>query len=162
MGSNINDMVIQFSKLTRSEIDKFYLDHGIDPSLETKVPGDKTSNQCPKGFLVFYTRIPDQPNLRYPFKNYFFGRFEMHFEILCCALSYDPFLLMFRRFSVLPGRGTGTPLRMGTGTPLRKVSERLPFFLLPSIIRMLGKISSFSFPIGYFFLLLSFVNFLRV
>ncbi|MFS8025220.1 hypothetical protein Hanom_Chr16g01472411 [Helianthus anomalus] len=64
MASNKNDMLIQFFKLTESEIDKFCLDHGIDPSLETQVPGERTANQCPHGFLVFYTRILDQPNLR--------------------------------------------------------------------------------------------------
>ncbi|MFS8017694.1 hypothetical protein Hanom_Chr15g01383441 [Helianthus anomalus] len=70
MGSNKKDMLVQFSKLTRTEIDKFCLDHGIDPSLETEVPGDRTANQCPNGFLVFYTCL-DQPNLRYPFRNFF-------------------------------------------------------------------------------------------
>ncbi|MFS8033682.1 hypothetical protein Hanom_Chr17g01572421 [Helianthus anomalus] len=34
-----------------SEIDKFCLDHGLDPSLETDVPGERIVNQCPKGFL---------------------------------------------------------------------------------------------------------------
>ncbi|MFS8025216.1 hypothetical protein Hanom_Chr16g01472371 [Helianthus anomalus] len=60
-------MRIQFFKLTESEIDKFFLDHGIDPSFETQVPGERTANQCPQGFLVCYTRILDQPNLRVSF-----------------------------------------------------------------------------------------------
>ncbi|MFS8026882.1 hypothetical protein Hanom_Chr16g01491881 [Helianthus anomalus] len=37
MASNKNDMFVQFSKLTESEIDKFCLDHGVDPSLETQL-----------------------------------------------------------------------------------------------------------------------------
>ncbi|MFS7945199.1 hypothetical protein Hanom_Chr06g00521341 [Helianthus anomalus] len=64
-------MLSQFFKLTESEIEKFCSDHGIDPSLETHVPGDSTADQCSKGFLVFYTRILDQPNLLYPFTNFF-------------------------------------------------------------------------------------------
>ncbi|KAF5813581.1 hypothetical protein HanRHA438_Chr03g0111291 [Helianthus annuus] len=108
-------MLVQFSKLTESEIDKFCLDHGIDPSLETQVPGDMIANQRPKGFLVFYTRILDQPNLRYHFTNFFLEVLKyyrlslgqlapigvariMHFEILCRALSYEPSLLMFHHF----------------------------------------------------------------
>ncbi|MFS7970606.1 hypothetical protein Hanom_Chr09g00822891 [Helianthus anomalus] len=63
MASNKNDMLVQFSKLTESDIDKFCADHGIDPSLETLVPGERTANQCQEGFLVFYTWILDQPNL---------------------------------------------------------------------------------------------------
>ncbi|MFS7977703.1 hypothetical protein Hanom_Chr10g00907161 [Helianthus anomalus] len=70
MASNKNDIHVQFSKLTESEIDKFCLDYGIDPSLETRVPGDKTANHCPEGFFVFYTWILDQPNLRYHFTNF--------------------------------------------------------------------------------------------
>ncbi|KAJ0490051.1 hypothetical protein HanHA300_Chr12g0451001 [Helianthus annuus] len=108
-------MLVQFSKLIESEIDKSCSDHGIDPSLETQVPGDKTVNQCPKGCFVFYTRILDQPNLQYPFTNSFLqvlkyyrlslGQLNpvgvariMHFEILCHALIYEPSLLMFRCF----------------------------------------------------------------
>ncbi|KAJ0821965.1 hypothetical protein HanPSC8_Chr16g0726411 [Helianthus annuus] len=122
MDSIKNDMLIQFSKLTRSEIDKFCLDHGINPSLETEVPGDMTANQCPNGFLVFYTRILDQLNLRYHFTNFIFAVLKyyrltlgqlapvgvariMHFEILCRALSYEPSLLMFRRFFHLARNG---------------------------------------------------------
>ncbi|MFS8026874.1 hypothetical protein Hanom_Chr16g01491801 [Helianthus anomalus] len=72
MASNKNDMLVQFSKLTESEIDKFCLDHGIDPSLDqTQVLGERTANQYPQGFLVFYTQILDQSNLRYPFTNFF-------------------------------------------------------------------------------------------
>ncbi|MFS8017696.1 hypothetical protein Hanom_Chr15g01383461 [Helianthus anomalus] len=111
----------EVSKLTRSEIDKFCLDHGIDPSFETEVLGDRTANQCSKGVLVFYTCL-DQPNLRYPFTNFFLevlkyyqlslGQFApvgvaciMHFEILCRALRYEPSLLMFRRFFRLARNG---------------------------------------------------------
>ncbi|KAJ0457109.1 hypothetical protein HanIR_Chr15g0770091 [Helianthus annuus] len=121
MGSNKNGMLVQFSKLTRSEIDKFCLDHGIDPSLETNVPGERTVNKCLEGFLVFYTRILDQPNLRYPFTNFFLESLKyyclslgqlapvgvariIYFEILCRALSYEP-SLMFRRFFHLSRNG---------------------------------------------------------
>ncbi|MFS8012783.1 hypothetical protein Hanom_Chr14g01324991 [Helianthus anomalus] len=55
----------------KSEIDQFYVDHGIDPSLGAEAPGERTADQCPEGSLVFYTRILDQPNLRYLFTNFF-------------------------------------------------------------------------------------------
>ncbi|KAM0061622.1 hypothetical protein Hdeb2414_s0004g00138331 [Helianthus debilis subsp. tardiflorus] len=109
------DIHVQFSKLTQTDIDQFCVDYGIDPTLETQVPGDKTANECPTGFLVFYTRIVDQPNLRYPFTNFFlevlkyyrlsWGQLApvgvsriMHFEILCRDLTYEHSLLMFRCF----------------------------------------------------------------
>ncbi|MFS7934601.1 hypothetical protein Hanom_Chr05g00393491 [Helianthus anomalus] len=77
---------------------------------------------CPKGFLVFYTRILDQPNLWDPFANIFLEVLKyyrlslghlahvgvahiMHFEILCRALSYEPSLLMFHRFFSLAWNG---------------------------------------------------------
>ncbi|MFS7947016.1 hypothetical protein Hanom_Chr06g00543061 [Helianthus anomalus] len=115
-------MLVQFLKLTISEIDKFRLDHSIDPSFETVVLGERTANQCLEGFLVFYTRILDQPNLRYSFTNFFLEVLKyyhlslgqlanvgfaciMHFEILCCALSHEPSLVLFRRFFRLARNG---------------------------------------------------------
>ncbi|MFS7984720.1 hypothetical protein Hanom_Chr11g00989861 [Helianthus anomalus] len=71
MASNKNDIHVQFSKLTQRDIGRFCANYGIDPTLETQVPGDRTANECPAGFLVFYTRIVDQPNLRYSFTNFF-------------------------------------------------------------------------------------------
>ncbi|MFS8035056.1 hypothetical protein Hanom_Chr17g01588541 [Helianthus anomalus] len=84
--------------------------------------GKRTANQCLEGFLVFDTRILDQPNLRYPFTNFFLEVLKyfrlslgqlapvgvariMHFEILCRALSYEPSLLMFHRFFWLARNG---------------------------------------------------------
>ncbi|KAJ0454477.1 hypothetical protein HanRHA438_Chr15g0693911 [Helianthus annuus] len=170
MASNKNDIHVQFSKLTQSEIDQFCADYAVDPTLETQVPGDRTANECPAGFLVFYTRIVDQPNLRYPFTNFFLEVLKyyrlslgqlgpvgvpriMHFEILCQALTYEPSLLMFRLFSGLPGTATGTPSR--------RLNVRHPSFLTPLVILILGRTNSFLFLSDCFLLLLFLENFLR-
>ncbi|MFS7961758.1 hypothetical protein Hanom_Chr08g00718861 [Helianthus anomalus] len=100
----------------------FCADYGIDPTLETQVPGDKTANECPTSFIVLYTRIVDQPNLRYPFTNFFLEVLKyyrlslgqlapvgvaqiMHFKILCRALTYEPSLLLFHHFFWLARNG---------------------------------------------------------
>ncbi|MFS7977705.1 hypothetical protein Hanom_Chr10g00907181 [Helianthus anomalus] len=110
MASNKNDIHVKFSKLTESEIDKFCLDYGIDPSLETRVPGDKTANQSPEGFLVFYTRILDQPNL-------FYKLFSCSFKIIssffgstgpcwgCTCISQDWVDSGFEPFFVVGQKG---------------------------------------------------------
>ncbi|KAJ0754132.1 hypothetical protein HanPI659440_Chr09g0343491 [Helianthus annuus] len=76
----------------------------------------------PRRSLVFYTRILDQTNLRYPFTSFFLEVLKyyrlslgqlahvgiariMHFKILCRALSYKPSLLMFRHFFCLARNG---------------------------------------------------------
>ncbi|MFS7999641.1 hypothetical protein Hanom_Chr12g01168831 [Helianthus anomalus] len=52
MASNKNDIRVKSIKLTPSDIDQFCTDYGIDPTLETQVPGDKTTNECLTSFIV--------------------------------------------------------------------------------------------------------------
>ncbi|MFS7989101.1 hypothetical protein Hanom_Chr11g01042761 [Helianthus anomalus] len=78
MASSKNDIQVQFSRLTQTEVDQFCVDHGSDPSLGVVAPGTRTANKCPKGHVMFYTRILDQPNLRYPFTNFFLEVLKYH------------------------------------------------------------------------------------
>ncbi|MFS7920050.1 hypothetical protein Hanom_Chr03g00219721 [Helianthus anomalus] len=57
---------LSFSELTQTEVYRFFLDHGIDPSHVVVAPMDRTADQCPVGSVVFYVRILEQPNFRYP------------------------------------------------------------------------------------------------
>uniref|UniRef100_A0A251UFF8 Putative transposase (Putative), gypsy type n=1 Tax=Helianthus annuus TaxID=4232 RepID=A0A251UFF8_HELAN len=117
------DMGKTFSKLTQEEVDSFYEQWGIDPSVNPVAPGcDKTVDQCPTGSITLYCRHFEFSNLRYPFfvfvlnvLEYYrvsFGQLHpqgvsrvLHFEVLCRALGYDPNLLMFRRFFHLAKNG---------------------------------------------------------
>ncbi|KAJ0834073.1 hypothetical protein HanRHA438_Chr16g0739611 [Helianthus annuus] len=47
MASSKNDIQVQFSRLTETEVDQFCLDHGIGPLLGAVAPGDRTANKCP-------------------------------------------------------------------------------------------------------------------
>ncbi|MFS7977704.1 hypothetical protein Hanom_Chr10g00907171 [Helianthus anomalus] len=78
----------------------------------------------------------------------------MHFKILCRALSYEPSLLMFRRFFRLA--------RNGDWFTIEKTQCEAP--LLSAIVghTYAWKISSFLFLIKYFLSLLFLVIFLRV
>ncbi|KAM0057482.1 hypothetical protein Hdeb2414_s0005g00158671 [Helianthus debilis subsp. tardiflorus] len=94
------DMGKTFSKLTQEEVDSFWYQWGIDPSVNLMAPGcDNTVDQCPPGSIALYYRHFEFSNLRYPFFLHPHGVSRvLHFEVLCRALGYDPNLLMFRRF----------------------------------------------------------------
>ncbi|MFS7913834.1 hypothetical protein Hanom_Chr02g00146381 [Helianthus anomalus] len=79
---NKNDIHDRFLKLTQTEIDQFCAGDVIDPILETQVPGDKTANECPTDFLLELVGVAR----------------IMHFETLWWGHTYEPSLLMFRRF----------------------------------------------------------------
>ncbi|KAF5758250.1 hypothetical protein HanXRQr2_Chr16g0727121 [Helianthus annuus] len=49
MASSKNDIQVQFSRFTETEVDQFCLDHGIGPLLGSVAPGDRTANKCPDG-----------------------------------------------------------------------------------------------------------------
>ncbi|MFS7961843.1 hypothetical protein Hanom_Chr08g00719801 [Helianthus anomalus] len=66
MASNKNDIHVQFSKLTQSEIDQFCADYDIDLTLETQVPGDRTANECLAGFLVVSRKFSEVLNEKEP------------------------------------------------------------------------------------------------
>ncbi|KAJ0734627.1 hypothetical protein HanPI659440_Chr11g0422281 [Helianthus annuus] len=52
------DMGKTFSKLTQEEVDSFYDQWGIDPSVNPVAPGcDKTVDQCPTGSIALYCRF---------------------------------------------------------------------------------------------------------
>ncbi|KAJ0793176.1 hypothetical protein HanOQP8_Chr01g0026721 [Helianthus annuus] len=117
------DLCKTFSKLTKEEVDSFFEQWGIDPSINPVAPGcDKTVDQCPTGSIALYRRHFEFSNLRHPFSvfvlnvlEYYrvsFGQLHpqgvsrvLHFEVLCRTLCYDPNLLMFRRFFRLAKNG---------------------------------------------------------
>ncbi|KAJ0641170.1 hypothetical protein HanLR1_Chr16g0624211 [Helianthus annuus] len=96
---------------------------GIDSSLNPVAPGcDTPIDQCPSGSVALYCRHFEFSNLHYHFSIFVFNVLEyyrvsfgqlyphgvsrvLHFEVLCCALGYDPTMLMFRRFFWLAKSG---------------------------------------------------------
>ncbi|MFS7908981.1 hypothetical protein Hanom_Chr01g00089461 [Helianthus anomalus] len=100
MGSNKNDMPVQFSKVTELEIVKFCLDHSIDPSLETQysIHVSSINEICGTLSQTFFLEVLKYYRLSLgQLALVGVGRI-MFFEILCRALSYEPSLVMFRRF----------------------------------------------------------------
>ncbi|MFS8013394.1 hypothetical protein Hanom_Chr14g01332451 [Helianthus anomalus] len=79
-----NDILIQFSKFSQANIDRFCSDNGIDQSLSPVVPSDKVpASKCLEGKIVLYTRILEHSNIR-----------------------YEPLIKMFRQFFRLARNGS--------------------------------------------------------
>ncbi|KAF5760367.1 hypothetical protein HanRHA438_Chr16g0764591 [Helianthus annuus] len=86
---------------------------GIDSSVNPVAPGcDTPIDQCPPGSVALYCRHFEFSNLHYHFSIFVLNVLEyyrvsfgqlyphgvsrvLHFEVLCCALGYDPTMLMF-------------------------------------------------------------------
>ncbi|KAJ0644687.1 hypothetical protein HanOQP8_Chr16g0615171 [Helianthus annuus] len=110
------DMGLRNSRLTQEEVDAFCEEWGIDSSFNPVAPVlDKSTDQCPPGFIALYCHHFVFSNLHYPFTIFVLNLLEyyrisfgqihphgfsrvLHFEILCRALGYDPSSLMFQRF----------------------------------------------------------------
>ncbi|KAM0007202.1 hypothetical protein Hdeb2414_s0004g00137921 [Helianthus debilis subsp. tardiflorus] len=122
MGAKM-DMGLSYSRLTQEEVDAFCEEWGIDSSFNLVAPGlDKSTDQCPQGFIALYYRHFEFSNHHYLFTIFVLNVLEyyriyfrqihphgfsriLHFEILCRALGYDPSLLMFRQFFFLAKYG---------------------------------------------------------
>ncbi|KAF5806732.1 hypothetical protein HanRHA438_Chr05g0234051 [Helianthus annuus] len=66
--SSKNDIHVQFSRLTQTNVDQFCSDHGIDPSLEVVAHRDRTANDHKYSLLQLVSgREPSLSHLRIPF-----------------------------------------------------------------------------------------------
>src|ERR1044071_8353603 len=117
------DLANQFTRLSKSDVERFCTEIGIPLSFNPTVPKGKTPvTSVPSGKLAVYTRQFDQGNLRYPFSRFFLNVLEyhqlgldqlcpsgvariIHFEVVCRCLGHEPSLSMYRRFFRLAKNG---------------------------------------------------------
>ncbi|MFS7976345.1 hypothetical protein Hanom_Chr10g00891391 [Helianthus anomalus] len=117
------DLLVSYSRLTREEVEAFYVEWGIGLKYNLVTQGcDKFVDQCPPRSIALHCRHFKFSNLRHPFSifvlnvlEYYrvsFGQIHpqglarvLHFEVLCRASGYDPSLLSFRRFFRLAKNG---------------------------------------------------------
>src|ERR1044071_2915025 len=117
------DLANQFTRLSKSDVERFCTEIGIPLSFNPTVPKGKTPvTSVPTGKVAVYTRQFDQGNLRYPFSTFFLNVLEyhrlsldqlcpsgvariLHFEIVCRCLGHKPSLAMYRRFFRLAKNG---------------------------------------------------------
>ncbi|KAM0055955.1 hypothetical protein Hdeb2414_s0006g00212221 [Helianthus debilis subsp. tardiflorus] len=112
MGAH-KDLSVSFSRLTQEEVEAFCMEWGLGLKFNSVAPGcDKSVDQCPSMSIALYCRHFEFFKLRHPFSNFVLNVLEyyrvsfcqihpkglarvLHFEILCRASGYDPYLLLF-------------------------------------------------------------------
>lgn len=74
-----SDLASLFTRLSKSDAERFCTEIGIPVSFEPAILKGKTPvTTIPAGKLAVYTRQFDQGNLRYPFSKFFLNFLEYH------------------------------------------------------------------------------------